>query len=73
MRPVYRRLVAWLKSPAFDAVKIPARASFPTDSELERRIVAARSALPPNNVKRLIESQPDSFVAPMPFDDSRYV
>lgn len=35
-------------------MKIPARASWPTDPELEQRIGIAAAKLPPNSVKAVI-------------------
>ncbi len=42
---LYRTFSRWLKAPLYDPVKIPARASWPTDPELERRQCLARETL----------------------------
>lgn len=52
-----RAVLRFFRSTPYDsAVKIPARAKFQTDDRLERRIAEARSRLPVNNVKRVINA-----------------
>lgn len=50
-----------------EGVKPPARAAFPVDDRLIERQLAAAKQRPVNDIKRLIEEQPDTFVKPKPY------
>lgn len=83
MRPVYRRLVAWLNSSSLDtSVLIPPRAQFEADPELERRRCLARETLKAAGKQidretdftfgRALEEQPDTFVKPLEMPDDTW-
>lgn len=54
-------------APKLKGVRVSTRHSWPVDSKLEERQIAKRAELPVNNVKRLIQDQPD-YGEPIDYD-----